>query len=105
MFVVSTGVGGKGRKGGQWGWGTGTKNGTVDSEHGVRKGRGSQHPTRNHHSKYVGGLFLILNTVFSNTTHAIIFNVYVSCFVAKENTFSPLQVKNKPHDVFFSMAP
>jgi hypothetical protein len=40
-----------------------------------------------------------INKIFINTTHAIKFNVYVSCcFCAKENTFSPLQVKNKPHD-------
>jgi hypothetical protein len=28
----------------------------------------------------------------------IIFNIYVSCYVPNENTFSPLQVKNKPRD-------
>jgi hypothetical protein len=48
VFVVFTGVGGKGRKRGQWGLGKGTKNGTVDSERGVRS---LQPSTKNHHSK------------------------------------------------------
>jgi hypothetical protein len=33
-----------------------------------------------------------------NTTHVITFNIYLSCCVPKENTFSPVQVKNKPRD-------
>jgi hypothetical protein len=59
VLVVFTCVGGKGRKRGQWGLSNGTKNGSVDSERGASKCRGSQPRTRA--TIQVRGLFLILN--------------------------------------------
>ncbi len=48
----------------------------------------------------VWGLFIhyIYIKHYKNTTYAITFNIYFSCCVPKENTFSPLQVKNKTCD-------
>ncbi len=51
VFIVITCVGGKEGKTEQLGLGKGTKNGTVDSEHGTSKGKGSQLHTKSHRSK------------------------------------------------------
>ncbi len=84
---------GRGKKG-HWGLGKGTKNGAVDSEHGASKSSSSQLRTRaTIPSKRVISYIKYLQ----NTTHAIIFNIYRSCCMPTENTFSPLHVKYKLH--------
>jgi hypothetical protein len=80
---------GRGKKGGL---GKGTKNGAVDSEHGASKSSSTQLRTRaTIPSKRVISYIKYLQ----NTTHAIIFNIYISCCMPTENMFSPLHVKYK----------
>jgi hypothetical protein len=58
----------EGEKKGQWALSKGTKIGTVDSEHGASKGRGSQLCTKSHHAKQEGNL---LYSIFINTVPQI----------------------------------